>query len=85
MENLSETGSITNDSIDLGDRVADSAFTKSPSNGFDDPQTSGSKWNIFDGKETSGNISNARENPDFTADDVSITTFMCILVSEYTI
>ncbi|KAI5570288.1 hypothetical protein BDE02_11G018400 [Populus trichocarpa] len=75
LENLSETGSITNDSIDLGDRVADSAFTKSPSNGFDDPQTSGSKWNIFDGKETSGNISNARENPDFTADDFQAFDF----------
>lgn len=75
LENLSETGSITNDSIDLGDRVADSAFTKSPSNGFNDPQTSGSKWNIFDGKETSGNISNARENPDFTADDFQAFDF----------
>lgn len=75
LENLSETGSITNDSIDLGDRVADSAFTKSPSNGFDDPQSSGSKWNIFDGKETSGNISNARENPDFTADDFQAFDF----------
>ncbi|XP_011000674.1 PREDICTED: dedicator of cytokinesis protein 7 isoform X2 [Populus euphratica] len=75
LENLSETGSVTNDSIDLGDRVADSAFTKSPSNGFDDPQTSGSKWNVFDGKETSGNISNARENPDFTADDFQAFDF----------
>ncbi|KAG5234733.1 SPIKE family protein [Salix suchowensis] len=75
LENLSETGSITNDFNDLGDRVAESAFTKSPSNGFDDPQSSGSKWNISDGKETSGNISNARENPDFTADDFQAFDF----------
>ncbi|KAJ6728782.1 DEDICATOR OF CYTOKINESIS DOCK [Salix koriyanagi] len=75
LENLSETGSINNDFNDLGDRVAESAFTKSPSNGFDDPQSSGSKWNISDGKETSGNISNARENPDFTADDFQAFDF----------
>ncbi|KAF9672153.1 hypothetical protein SADUNF_Sadunf11G0011100 [Salix dunnii] len=75
LENLSETGSITNDFIDLGDRVAESAFTKSPSNGSNDPQSSGSKWNVFDGKETSGNISNARENPDFTADDFQAFDF----------
>ncbi|KAJ6725270.1 DEDICATOR OF CYTOKINESIS DOCK [Salix viminalis] len=75
LENLSETGSITNDFNDLGDRAAESAFTKSPSNGFDDPQSSGSKWNISDGKETSGNISNARENPDFTADDFQAFDF----------
>ncbi|KAJ6416385.1 hypothetical protein OIU84_002273 [Salix udensis] len=75
LENLSETGSITNDFNDLGDRAAESAFAKSPSNGFDDPQSSGSKWNISDGKETSGNISNARENPDFTADDFQAFDF----------
>lgn len=78
LENLSESGSGTNDSIDPGDYVPDSTFTKCPSNGSDEPQTSGTKWNNFDGKEISGSLSNARENADFTADDVSVTPFLCI-------
>lgn len=67
-ENISESGSVTNDSIDLGDRVTDSTFAKCPSNGSDGPLTSSSKWTSGDRKEVSGNGSNA---PDFNADDVS--------------
>ncbi|KAM1761672.1 hypothetical protein ACFX12_004409 [Malus domestica] len=60
MENISESGSVTNDSID--DRITDSTFGKLPSNGLDGPQGSSSKWNSSDTKERSGNGSNAHGN-----------------------
>lgn len=72
LENVSESGSTTNDSVDPGDRIADSSSGKHPSNGCDDPQGSISKWNIYDGKEASGNGTNMHGNPDFNSDDVSI-------------
>ena len=72
LENISETGSVTNDSIDLGDRIADSAFRKLTNNGSDGPQSSNSKWNLYDGREISGNGSNLHGNIDFSVDDVSI-------------
>ncbi|PQQ13627.1 guanine nucleotide exchange factor SPIKE 1 [Prunus yedoensis var. nudiflora] len=77
MENISESGSVTNDSID--DRITDSTFGKLPSNGLDGPQGSSSKWNSFDAKEISGNGSNAHGNSvpgsdDFQAFDFRTTT-----------
>lgn len=72
LENISESGSVTNDSIDPGDRIADSALRKLSNNGSDGPQSSNLKWNLYDGKEISGNGSNAHENPDFGVDDVSV-------------
>ncbi|ONI11890.1 hypothetical protein PRUPE_4G132800 [Prunus persica] len=77
MENISESGSVTNDSID--DRITDSTFGKLPSNGLDGPQGSSSKWNSFDAKEMSGNGSNAHGNSvpssdDFQAFDFRTTT-----------
>ncbi|KAI4333281.1 hypothetical protein L6164_018113 [Bauhinia variegata] len=65
MENVSESGSVTNDSMDPGERIADSSSGKYPSNGSDDPQGSISRWNFYDGKEVSGNGT----NPNFNADD----------------
>ena len=72
LDNISETGSVTNDSIDLGDRIADSTFRKFTNNGSDGPQSSNSKWNLYDGKEISGNGLNLHGNADFSVDDVSI-------------
>ncbi|KAH9737465.1 Guanine nucleotide exchange factor SPIKE 1 [Citrus sinensis] len=72
LENISESGSVTNDSIDPGDRATDLTFSKCPSNGSDVPQTSNSKWSYGDGKEISGNGSNA---PDFSADDFQAFDF----------
>lgn len=69
LENVSESGSVTNDSVDPGDHVIDSMFTKCPSNGSEGPLPSSSKWNLSEGKEVSGNGSNAT---DFNADDVSV-------------
>ncbi|KAH7554307.1 hypothetical protein JRO89_XS12G0160400 [Xanthoceras sorbifolium] len=72
LENISESGSVTNDYIDPGDHVTDLTFTKCPSNGSDGPQSSNSKWNFSDGKEVSGIGSNA---PDFNADDFQAFDF----------
>ncbi|CAL0333662.1 unnamed protein product [Lupinus luteus] len=69
MENVSESGSITNDSVDQGDHLADSSSGKYPSNISNDPQASASKWNFYDGKEVSLNGANQHVNPDFNADD----------------
>lgn len=75
LENVSESGSTTNDSVDPGDRIADSSSGKYPSNVCDDPQGSISKWNFHDGKEISGNGANQHGNSDFNADDVSMMSF----------
>lgn len=78
LENLSESGSVTNDSID--DRINDSTFGKLPSNGLDGPQGSSSKWNSFDAKEISGNGSNSHGNPVTGPDDVSFTSSILLFV-----
>ncbi|KAH0986278.1 hypothetical protein GBA52_013455 [Prunus armeniaca] len=96
MENISESGSMTNDSID--DRITDSTFGKLPSNGLDGPQGSSSKWNSFDAKEISGNGSNTHGNSvpssdDFQAFDFRTTTrnepflqlFHCLFVYPMTV
>lgn len=75
LENMSESGSTTNDSVDPGDRIADSMTGKYPSNGSEDPQGSMSRWNFSDGKEVSGNGANQHGNSDFIADDVSIISY----------
>ncbi|XP_004511179.1 guanine nucleotide exchange factor SPIKE 1 [Cicer arietinum] len=69
LETMSECGSATNDSVDPGDRIADSMSGKYPSNGCDDPQGSISKWNFSDAKEILGNGTNQHGNSDFNADD----------------
>ena len=71
LENVSESGSITNDSVDPGDRVADSLSGKYTSNGGDDPQ--GSIPRVI--SPASGNGATQHGNSDFNADDVSIMSF----------
>ncbi|XP_015882046.2 guanine nucleotide exchange factor SPIKE 1 [Ziziphus jujuba] len=75
LENISESGSMTNDSVDPGDRITDPSFGKLPSNGSDVPQGSNSKWNSLDAKEMSGNGSNVHGNSDFGADDFQAFDF----------
>ncbi|QCD85956.1 dedicator of cytokinesis 3/4/5 [Vigna unguiculata] len=65
LENVSESGSITNDSVDPGDRVADSLSGKYTSNGGDDPQ--GSIPRVI--SPASGNGATQHGNSDFNADD----------------
>lgn len=71
LENASENGSMTNDSVDPGDAIAASSFSKCPSNGSDGTQSSNIKRHSFDGKEASDNRLNSQGNSDFNADDVS--------------
>ncbi|XP_050203350.1 guanine nucleotide exchange factor SPIKE 1 [Mercurialis annua] len=68
LENLSESGSMSNESIDPGDRVNDSTFTKSPSNGSNWPQIGSSKQNMFDGKESIMTSPSGHGNSELTAD-----------------
>lgn len=75
LETISESGSVTNDSVDPGDRFSDSTFTKCPSNGSDGLQISNSKWSFLDGKDISRNGSNATGNLDFNADDFQAFDF----------
>ncbi|KAH1237223.1 Guanine nucleotide exchange factor SPIKE 1 [Glycine max] len=65
LENMSESGSITNDSVDQGDRIADSLSGKYPSNGCDDPQ--GSNLRVV--SPVLGNGANQHGNSDFNAHD----------------
>ncbi|XP_045803062.1 guanine nucleotide exchange factor SPIKE 1-like [Trifolium pratense] len=75
LDNMSECGSATNDSVDPGDRLADSMSGKYPSNGCDDPQGSISRWNVSDAKEVLGNGANQHGTSDFNADDFQAFDF----------
>ncbi|GLT38427.1 hypothetical protein SLA2020_126800 [Shorea laevis] len=77
LENISESASMTNESMDLGDQVTDAMFIKSPNNGSDGPQSSNSKWNPNDEKNASGN-GNTHGNPDLNVGDVSRMPFLCL-------
>ncbi|KAK7313904.1 hypothetical protein VNO77_39109 [Canavalia gladiata] len=65
LENVSESGSMTNESVDPGDRITDSLSGKYPSNGCEDPQ--GSILRAV--SPVSGNGANQHGNSDFNADD----------------
>ncbi|KAK7405784.1 hypothetical protein VNO78_07393 [Psophocarpus tetragonolobus] len=65
LDNVSESGSVTNDSVDPGDRIVDSQSGKYPSNGCDNPQ--GSILRVV--SPVSGNGANQHGNPEFNADD----------------
>ncbi|KAI6674336.1 hypothetical protein NL676_002242 [Syzygium grande] len=75
LENASENGSMTNDSVDPGDAIAASSFSKCPSNGSDGTQSSNIKRHSFDGKEASDNRLNSQGNSDFNADDFQAFDF----------
>ncbi|GKV44943.1 hypothetical protein SLEP1_g52079 [Rubroshorea leprosula] len=68
LENISESASMTSESMDLGDQVTNALFIKSPNNGFDGPQSSNSKWIPNDEKNASGN-GNTHGNPDLNVGD----------------
>ncbi|XP_012438685.1 guanine nucleotide exchange factor SPIKE 1 [Gossypium raimondii] len=82
LDNISEGGSATNDSLDPGEAVADLMFSRSPGNGLDGPQTSNSKWIAIDGKEVSGNGSNSHGNLDLCADDFQAFDFRTTMRNE---
>lgn len=76
LENISESGSVTNESVDPGDRITDSSYGKLPSNGSDGPHGSHSKWSPFD----AGNGSNVQRSQDCNADDVSLILLHCLFI-----
>ncbi|XP_057477966.1 guanine nucleotide exchange factor SPIKE 1 [Actinidia eriantha] len=82
LENISESGSVTNDFVDNGDRLADSPFTKCPSNGSDGSRTGDSKWNSLDGKEIQRNRSIAQGNSDINSDDFQAFDFRTMTRNE---
>lgn len=73
LDNMSESGSVTNDSVDAGDRTIDSTFSKSLSNGSDGPRGGNLKWNVVDGKDVRRNDGSVilGNYPDGWADAVS--------------
>ncbi|GMG98861.1 hypothetical protein Nepgr_000701 [Nepenthes gracilis] len=99
LENISDGGSVTNDSVDRGEGIAaDPIFMKLPGNGFDGPQSGSSKKRVPDGKEFSRNGIDAHENQDvrvndFHAFDFRVTTrnepflqpFHCLYVYPLTV
>ncbi|XP_021300420.1 guanine nucleotide exchange factor SPIKE 1 isoform X3 [Herrania umbratica] len=82
LENVSESGSVTNDFLDPADPIADILSSKSPGNCLDGPQSSNSKWISSDGKDVSGNGSNTQGNPDFCADDFQAFDFRTTMRNE---
>ncbi|GLT40356.1 hypothetical protein SLA2020_144980 [Shorea laevis] len=81
LENISESASMTNESMDLGDQVTDAMFIKSPNNGSDGPQSSNSKWIPNDEKNASGN-GNTHGNPDLNVGDFQAFDFQTTLRNE---
>lgn len=75
LENISESGSVTNDSVDLGDRPTDSTLIKCLSNGADGPHNSKVKLNFHDEKGTPRNGTNPLGNLDFHANDFQAFDF----------
>lgn len=71
LENVSESGSVTNESVDPGDTIAESSFSKCPSNGSDGPHSS--KWYSCDGRDSAENRSATQGSSHLTTDDVSLT------------
>ncbi|XP_011659040.1 guanine nucleotide exchange factor SPIKE 1 isoform X1 [Cucumis sativus] len=82
-ENMSESGSVISDSVDMVDRLVDSTFKKFPNNGSDSHHLSGSsKLNFPVGKEFSGNGSFSHENVDTNADDFHAFDFRVMMRNE---
>lgn len=75
LENVSESGSVTNESVDP-DNIADSSFSKYPSNVSDGPHSSSSKWYSCDGRESSESRSVTHGSSDLTANDVSLKSLL---------
>ncbi|XVF42935.1 hypothetical protein PTKIN_Ptkin02bG0000700 [Pterospermum kingtungense] len=82
LENVSESGSVTNESLDPGDPISDIMFSKSPRNGLDGPQSSNSKWTGIDGKDVSRNVSNIQGNLDFCVNDFQAFDFRTTMRNE---
>jgi hypothetical protein len=63
-EDLSENGSIINDSLDPTDRLSDLTLMKCPSSSSGGPRNGCSKWNSEDAKDVSRNLTSSCGTPD---------------------
>lgn len=71
-DSISENGSLTNDSIDIGDRLGNSAFPRYPSTGIDGPRNTNHRNNAMaNGKEVNRNRLNGTGNYSGNTTDVS--------------
>ncbi|KAH0902696.1 hypothetical protein HID58_042199 [Brassica napus] len=87
VEDLSENGSIRNESLDLTDRLGDLTLMKCPSAGSGGPHNSGSKWSTEDVSKnltsSSGNVDNCYYAFDFcstTRNEPFLHLFHCLYV-----
>ncbi|KAI4319269.1 hypothetical protein MLD38_032891 [Melastoma candidum] len=81
-ENISENGSITNDSFDPGDIAVESTFSKSPSNGSDGVHGSNRRQHSFDGKELAEHKSNIQGTSEFSVDEFQAFDFRTMTRNE---
>ncbi|CAL1408076.1 unnamed protein product [Linum trigynum] len=82
IENLSESGSLANDSVDMGDRAPDSVLSRVPGNSSDGLRSGSQKWNVHDGKAVSGNRSNACLSSELNASDFQAFDFRTTVRNE---
>ncbi|CAI0457364.1 unnamed protein product [Linum tenue] len=82
IENLSESGSLANDSVDMGDRAPDSVLSRVPGNSSDGLRSGSQKWNVHDGKAVSGNGSNACPSSELNASDFQAFDFRTTVRNE---
>ncbi|GAB4842882.1 MAP kinase Spk1 [Ancistrocladus abbreviatus] len=75
LENISEGGSMTNDSLDASEGATDATLMKQPGNGFDGPHNSNSRQRIPDGKELPRNGLKAHESQDLHVNDFNAFDF----------
>lgn len=78
-EDLSENGSVMNDSLDPTDRLSDLTLVKCPSSGSGGPRSGGSKWNLDDAKEVSRNLTSSSGTLDLNCYHVSASALLFFL------
>lgn len=77
-EDLSENGSIINDSLDPTDRFGDLTLTNSTGSGG--PRSSCSKWNSEDAKDVSRDLTSSSGNLDLNCHYVSVSDLSFFLL-----
>ncbi|KAL4203111.1 hypothetical protein AMTRI_Chr01g102360 [Amborella trichopoda] len=84
LDGISESGSINNDTTDVGDRFVEASFTRGLSNGSEGPQNGNPKWYSSDGKDMQRNGSNVvlGNYPECSLDDFLAFDFRASTKSE---
>lgn len=82
-DNISESGSVTNELFDAGDQLTDSAVAKGLSNGDHGSHYAHSRWNLLDRKQVRRNGNNASgDDTDVTSNDFEAFDFRTMTRSE---